>query len=138
MLRLLARTFLGLVVEAASPPVNFMPALWSGWHLTIDVYFYKVYLNTLDILFSWLLIRVRSGQSLKESAPILRVLFSFDVSDVFRGGSDMVSEFSQSLPRDLAYLFSPISSGISDLAYGSSSVLLLVWWLFFLGILIVP
>ena len=67
-------TLLGVVDEAASPPINFLPALWRGWNLVIDVYFYKVYLNTMDICFYWLLSRVQYGQALEGSAPILRVL----------------------------------------------------------------
>ena len=42
-----------------------------------------MYLNTLDICFRWILSHVWSGQSLEGSAPILRVLLSFDVSDLF-------------------------------------------------------
>ena len=47
----------------------------------------------------------------------------------------MVSKFSQSRPHELASLFCPIFSGISDFAAGSSSVLPLVWQRFFLGAL---
>ena len=41
---------------------------WHGRLLTIIIYFYKVYLNTLDVFFCWILICVRSGHSLEESA----------------------------------------------------------------------
>ena len=40
-------------------------------------YFYKVYINTLDACFWWLLIRVLYGHSLEGSALILRVLLIF-------------------------------------------------------------
>ena len=50
----------------------------------------------------------------------------------------MVSKFSQSLPRKLVFLFRLISLGISALAAGTSSVLLLVWRCFFLGALDFP
>ena len=50
----------------------------------------------------------------------------------------MVSEFSQSLPRELASLFRLISLGISDLVARSSIVLLLVWRCFFMGDLARP
>ena len=52
---------------------------------------YKVYLNTLDIFLRWILSHVRSGKSLEGSALFLRVLF-LGVSDVFGGGSEVVSE----------------------------------------------
>ena len=48
----------------------------------------------MDICFLWIISRIRSGQSLEGSALILRILFSFDVSDVSGGGSEVVSEFS--------------------------------------------
>ena len=47
----------------------------------------------MDICFRWILSRVQFGQSLKVSALILRVLFSFDVSNVFGGVSEVVSKF---------------------------------------------
>ena len=95
-------------------------------------YFYEMNSNTLDIFLHFLLSRFRS-QLLELSDPLLRVLFSFNVSDVFGGGSEVVRKFSQSLPRDLVSLFHPISSGISDIHSGSSSVLPLVWRRLFLG-----
>ena len=60
----------------------------------IVIYFYKVYLITLDIFFRWILSHVWYGHLIEESAPILRVLFSFDVSYIFGGVSKVVSEFS--------------------------------------------
>ena len=45
----------------------------------IFIYFYKVYLNTLDVLFFWLLSHFQYVNLLEGSAPILRVLFSLDV-----------------------------------------------------------
>ena len=88
------------------------------------IYFYKVYINTLDICFRWLLSHVRYGNLLKISALILRVHFSLDVSDIFGGVSEVVRIFSEFLPSKMASLFSPISSGISALAARSSSVLI--------------
>ena len=63
--------------------------------MPIDVKFYQVYLKTLDIFFFWILRRVQSGQSLEGSAPILRVIFSFDFSDDFGGGSEVVRKSSR-------------------------------------------
>ena len=57
----------------------------------IIIYFYKVYLNILDIFFRRLLSHVQYGHLLKGYTPILRVLFSLDVSDVFGGVSETVS-----------------------------------------------
>ena len=54
------------------------------------------------------------------------VIFFFDVSDIFRGGYKVVRESFQSLPRDLGYMYRPISSDISALDAGYSSVLPLV------------
>ena len=73
-----------------------------------------MYLNLYDICFRWLITRVRSGQSLGGSAPILRVLFSLDVSDVSRGGSEVVGEFSRC--SRVSWLEShPASSGVSNI-----------------------
>ena len=44
---------------------------------TIIVYFLKVYLNTLDVSFRWLISSVQSGHSLEGSATFLRVLLIF-------------------------------------------------------------
>ena len=54
---------------------------WNGRLLSITVFFYKVYLNTLDICLFCLLGRVLSGQSIESSAPLLRVLSIF-LSDI--------------------------------------------------------
>ena len=51
----------------------------------------------MDICLRWLLSRVQYGILLKGPAPILRVLFFFDVSDIFGGGFEVVSEFYQPL-----------------------------------------
>ena len=64
---------------------------WHVWLLPVTMLFYRVYFNTLDIFLGWILSHVRSGQSLEGSALFLRVLF-FWVSDVFEGGSEVVSE----------------------------------------------
>ena len=40
---------LRVVGDSDSFPIKFLLALWRGWHLPFVVYFYKVYLNTLDI-----------------------------------------------------------------------------------------
>ena len=94
-----------------------------------------MYIATLDIYFHWLLRCVRSGKSLEGSAPILRVLFSFDVSDIFKGFYKVVSEFSQSIQHELLSILRSISSGTSALVAGSSSFLTIVWWCLFLGYL---
>ena len=58
------RIFLRLVGKAASPPIVFTPALWGGFHLTIEfVYFYKVSFQHLGIL-----------EKLEDSAPLSRVI----------------------------------------------------------------
>ena len=106
---------------------------WHGRLLPIIVFFYKVYLNTLDICLILLLSRVQSGKLLEGSAPFLRVLFFFDVSDVFEGVSEVVRKYFQLLPRKMDYLFCPISLRVSALVAGSLSVLPLVWWCLFLG-----
>ena len=62
--RLSAQSFLGLVGEAAPLPIKFKTTLWNFCHLPIIVYFYKVYLSTLDVYFFWILNRVRFGHSL--------------------------------------------------------------------------
>ena len=80
--------------KVASPPIKFLPALWRIWNLPFVLNFYKVYINTLDICFFWIPSRVQSGHLLEGSALILRVVFSFDASDIFGGGSKVVGEFS--------------------------------------------
>ena len=50
--------------------------------------------NTLDICLCLFFGHVQSVKSLEVSALILRVLFYFEISDVFGGGSEAVSEFS--------------------------------------------
>ena len=89
----------------------------------------------LDICLLWILSRVWYGHLLEGSTPFLRVLLSFNVSDIFGGGSEVFRKFSQSILRELAFLFPLISSGISALAYGYSIVLPLVRKRFFLGAL---
>ena len=85
---------LGVVGEVASPPIKFLPSLWSGWRMPFVVYFYKVYLNTSNICFFWLLSRVWYGLSLGGYALILRVFFSFWCLQSFGGGSEVVSKYS--------------------------------------------
>ena len=51
ILLLRVRPYSGLVGKATYPPVKFIPSLWRGWLLPVVVYFYNVYLNTLDIFF---------------------------------------------------------------------------------------
>ena len=94
ILRLLARPFSywwrgvcsSLLCPAKTATVVFTP---------IIIYFYKVWLNTLDICFSWLLSHIWYGHLLKGSAPILRIIFSLDVSNVFwrspRSGQQILS-----------------------------------------------
>ena len=59
-----------------------------------NIYIYKVYLNTLDICFLWILSHVQYRYLLEGSALILRVLFYFAVSNVFGEVSKVVSNFS--------------------------------------------
>ena len=136
--RFSARPFSGSFREADAPPVCFLPRLarkYSAHYLFI----YKVYLNTLDIFLLWIIIRVRCGQSLEGSAPLLRVLIFFYVSDDFFGGVyEVVREYFQLIPRELASLSCPIYLGISALVAGASNGLLIVWWRFFLRALSFP
>ena len=121
----LARTaLLGLVAKRMLLPFVSCQD-WHGWLSAHYLFFNKVSLNTLDIFFCWILIQVRSGKSLEGSAPTLRFIFSFDVSDVFVGGSEVVREFSPSLPHELASLSHPTYSGLSALATGSDIYLLI-------------
>ena len=54
----------------------FKPTIWSICNLPIGFFkFYKVYSNTFDVCWRWILSHIRSGQSLEVSAPFLRVLF---------------------------------------------------------------
>ena len=102
---LVSATLLGVGRRGGSSSRRFPAKTGTVVFPTIIIYFYKVYLNTLDICFRWLLGHVQYGQSLEGSAPILRFLFSLDISDVFGGSSEVVGEFSPLLPRDLASLF---------------------------------
>ena len=43
-----------------------------------------MYLNNLDIYFSWLFSCVQSGHSLEGSAPFLRVFFFFNITNVLK------------------------------------------------------
>ena len=83
ILHLSARPFLGSVRKAAPPPVCLLPIL--ARLASSHYYFYKVYLNTLDICLRWILSYVWYGRYLEGSALFLRVLFFFDVSNVFGG-----------------------------------------------------
>ena len=106
---------------------------WHGWLILVIDLFYKVYPNTFDICFRYIISCVQYGSSLEGPAQLLRVLFFFYVSDVFVGSSKVIREYLQLLSFDLDSLSCPISSGISDLVAVYSSVLPLVWWWFFLG-----
>ena len=129
------RTLSGLFGEADYPPVNFIPALWHGWHLPIYFYFYKGvsqhlrYLLSLDYQMcpiwtvTWGIHSVIGGP------------FSFNVFDIFGEGSEVVSKYSQLLLRKLTFIFRQISVGISALVVGSSIFLPLIWRCFFLGAL---
>ena len=63
---------------------------------------------------------------------ILGGRFIFLCLQFFRGGSEVVRVYFLLLPRKMASLSRPISSGISALVTGSSSVLPLVWRRLFL------
>ena len=59
----------------------------QDWHsriLPIIVFFYNVYFKTFNICLRCILSRVQSGHSREGSAPFLRVLLIFNLSDVFR------------------------------------------------------
>ena len=58
--------------------------------------------------------------------------FVIDTSNIFGGGSEVVREYFHVLPRNLAYMYRMISSGVSALVSGSLGVFLLVQWCFFL------
>ena len=103
--------------------------------------FHKV-LHTLDISLPWLLSRVLFGNSHECSTLLLRVLFFPNVSIVFGGGSEVISNFSDS--SCAIWIFCPVwynqgSSLLypglwpSDLLSGSASVgswlsLSFLWW----------
>ena len=116
---LVSATLLGVSRRGGSSSRRFPAKTGTVGFPTIIIYFYKVYLNTLDICFRWILGHVQYGQSLEGSAPILRFLFSLDISDVFGGDSEVVGEFSPSLPRELASLFCLKYLGFSALVSGS-------------------
>ena len=71
-----ARTFLGSSGKADAPPVCLLPRLArsASYHYC---FFNKVYLNTFDVWFHWLLSRIQSAHSLEGFALFLRVLWSF-------------------------------------------------------------
>ena len=111
---------------------------WNVRFLPIIVLFYKVYLKNLDICLQWIISRFWSKKLLEGSSPFLRVLFFFNVSNVFGGGFEVVRESLQSLPHDMYSLYRLISLGISDLVDRSSSVLPIIWRRFFLMTLDFP
>ena len=75
------------------------------------VYFYKVNSNTLDINLHWLIIPVKSENTLEWYDPFLRVLCFLNVSDVFGG----VPKFSASFQIVLALaVFSVLSNICRD------------------------
>ena len=88
-----ARPFLGLVGKASPPPVCFLPRLAQSVY-SHHTFFYKLYLITLNTCLCWLLSRFQSGKLFQESNLVLRVLFFFDVSGDFEGGSEVVSDSS--------------------------------------------
>ena len=123
--------FLGLVGEAAPPPVCFLPILARSAS-THYCFFNKVYLKTLDIFLTWILIRVWYGKFLEGSSPLLSVLLRINVSNVFKGGSKVVSNYFQLFLCDLDCLYHPIYWGISYLVASYLAIWLLVWWRLFL------
>ena len=64
ILRLPARLYSGLVVEATSTPIEFTPAFWIIWHLTIGLFVF-----TRCIPISWIF--VCTGFSLLSNLDIL-------------------------------------------------------------------
>ena len=106
-----------------------------------------MYLNALDIFFSWILSCVWSWQSLEESTPILRVILSFDVSNVFGGDSKAVRKFTlctcvSCIESHLTYFgvsaLVPGSDILGDICsctvISSSTIRQIVWWSFFRAI----
>ena len=99
--------------------------------------FLSFFRRRFDVWFFWLLIHVRPGYLLKGSTPILRVLFSFDVSGIFGGGSKVVSKFSSRsrvswLDSHSTYL--GISALVSGTWYNWVSPLCYCHWVFNLPI----
>ena len=86
------------------------------------VYTYKVYSNTLDICLVWIRICIWYGHSFEGSVPILRVLSSLNVSDVFRGGFKLVRPFFWSFLHTLDCLSLPILSGVYNIVPRSSTI----------------
>ena len=84
ILRLLAWPFSGLVCEAASPPVNFIPTFWGGCNQTF-FFFYKVYSNTLGIFLLWILIHVLSAHFFRDMLLSWGFL-TFSISPMFSEG----------------------------------------------------
>ena len=96
ILRLPARPLLGLVREAASPSVNYIPALWRCCYLPIRFFlFTRNITNTLSF-----------RRNLEESALILRVPISVFGCPPFSGGGSEVSvDFYFVLPAGVRCLF---------------------------------
>ena len=100
-LALASMAFLVVVVEAGSPPIKF-PTITEMVNICPLLFSFTRFISTPWIFsFSGFSAISLSRKSLEGSAPILRVFFYFDVSDFFRRGSEVVSEFSQSLLRKL-------------------------------------
>ena len=110
--------------------VYFLPRLVRSDY--VDFLFYKVYLNTLDIYLHWILIHVQSGQSLEVSAPLLRVLLILNISDVFGGGSEVFSEYSDRASDVFRKGDPDVSSNFLDVyeRYGFVCPFLFTWWVF--------
>ena len=94
------------------------------------VYFYKIYSNILYIFLHWVLTCVQSGQTLDGSTLFSRVLYSINVSIIFRGGSEVVGEFFQSFLSELPCMYHPISLGVYTLVSRSSTIWPLFRWRF--------
>ena len=93
VLRLSALPFSGLVGKADYPPIRLHPPYGTAGICPLDCcLFTKVYSNTLDIFFCWLLVHIQFGQSLEGSTAFLRVLWLLNVSEIFGGGSKVVGK----------------------------------------------
>ena len=93
IVRLSAQSCSGSVGESDSPPVWLLTILARSASVHSCFVLQGVYQH-LGLLFSWILGDVWSVQLLEGFAPFLRVLFFFDVSDIFREVSEVVRNSS--------------------------------------------